>query len=665
MTGMFRGIALQPSWRYVDEVVRSLVGVLIAVLAALYWASPAAALAAGGSAAIIGATALRDTPHRRVLLALWLSIVMGVATFVGHLTAPHGVLFVATLLVWCFGAGMVWGVSANAGLVAAAATALVLTSPADGGALAEAALAGGLAVAGGLTQILLVAAWPRQRGALERMALIDAYRWVAASARQLAIDPEEHLDPTPLIELRQSVAQTERQARRRPPTRPGRYALPERIAMTQNALRPHAGTPEVRAVLLAAADVLTATTETGRSARSDAELGLRRLDDSTASLDGPVRSTAQRLRSQVSEAAMLHFTGSAVDRGPDTPLRPPATPHEFSSARGAIAAHLSGQSPVLRHAVRLAVAVAVGTVLARLTEFGAGPWMSLTVLLVVRPETAHTYTRCVARIAGVTAGVGVATIVTMLAHPTGTVCALLAVCSIGIAYAVSGFGSVPLASALGLTLVFLIDIGGAPDTTALGHRVVTVLLGGALAVAAHVALPDRSLVRIRQRSGELLKAENDYAATVIRAFVHEIEHPDEVLAMAWDRATRSRSAFEAASGSMRADAPRARKWLTAFRAALNAVTGVCATLETHLPVASPVALDPRFVVAVDDYVDALRGEVPSAGQVWTFDPRHLAEADQQLREAATLLGKQDTAHRVLVAETETITRHLLAVASLA
>lgn len=94
------------------------------------------------------------------------------------------------------------------------------------------------------------------------------------------------------------------------------------------------------------------------------------------------------------------------------------------------------------------------------------------------------------------------------------------------------------------------------------------------------------------------------------------------------------------------------------------MTGACVALEAQLAAVQHSTLDPRFVVAVDDYVDALRGGLPSAGQMWTIDARHLAEADAQLRQAAALLGKQDTAQRVLVAETETVTRHLLTVAEL-
>jgi len=51
------------------------------------------------------------------------------------------------------------------------------------------------------------------------------------------------------------------------------------------------------------------------------------------------------------------------------------------------------------------------------------------------------------------------------------------------------------------------------------HALVGSLIGGALAVLVHVLLPDDSLVRLRQRAGELLKTEIDYAATVIKAFV--------------------------------------------------------------------------------------------------------------------------------------------------
>jgi len=130
----------------------------------------------------------------------------------------------------------------------------------------------------------------------------------------------------------------------------------------------------------------------------------------------------------------------------------------------------------------------------------------------------------------------------------------------------------------------------------------------------------------------------------------------------WERAARARSAFEAASGSARADTAAVRRWLTTYRAGLNAVTASCAVLERQVAQTGLGALDRRFVVAVDDFVDALRGEAPRAGKAWTLDVTHLAATEQQLRDSAVYLDKTNTAQRVLVAEVETITRHLMSIA---
>ena len=83
------------------------------------------------------------------------------------------------------------------------------------------------------------------------------------------------------------------------------------------------------------------------------------------------------------------------------------------------------------------------------------------------------------------------------------------------------------------------------------------MIGGALAVLAHVVVPDDAFIRLQQRAGELLKTEIDYAATVIKAFVHDLDHPADALAAAWQRAFRARAAFEAAAGATRMESRRA------------------------------------------------------------------------------------------------------------
>ncbi|MET0700383.1 MAG: FUSC family protein [Mycobacterium sp.] len=646
---MMRALALRPSWPYVGEVSRSLLGVVLAVAVALQWSagsgSTAAAIAAGGSAAIAGATALQDGPRSRIQLVVAVSIAMGLTVFIGALTAPHSVVFVVVVGLWCFGAGLMWTMGASAGLVAAAATVLLLTSSVVSHGIGDAARAALLATVGGLAQAVLVAAWPRQRWQVQGLALAGAYRSVGRHARLLATEPHDasgslvSFDPTPLISLREAFTHADRQARRR---------LPERIAMTLAALGPSARSSEVADVLTAAADALDGIAGSDGAAHDATHAALRRVDDAVGALTGTAAVAGQRLQRQLSEASELQE------------LRRAPMSESLTAARDALRANLVADSPIFRHAIRLAAAAAIGVAVWRASGVAQGYWIALTVVMVLRPETAHTYTRCAMKIAGNAAGILIATVVTVVCQPSGLMSAVLAVVFLGVAYAVAGIGYAALSAAVAAAIVFLLDISGAADGTTMRERLIATAVGGGLAVACHVLLPDRELIRLRQRAGELLRAEIDYAASVLRAFVHPLVDVDVALAAKWQRATRARSAFEAASGAVREEAPEVRRWLTSYRAALNAVTGACATLETHLPTPE-VSVDRRFVVAVDDYVDSLRGDQPTPGQPWTVDTAHLAEADQQLRDAATLLAADNAGQRVLVAEVATITRYLLAI----
>ena len=153
--------------------------------------------------------------------------------------------------------------------------------------------------------------------------------------------------------------------------------------------------------------------------------------------------------------------------------------------------------------------------------------------------------------------------------------------------------------------------------------------------------------------------EIDYAAMVVRAFVHELDRPADALAAAWQRAYRARAAFEAASGATRLQDPVQRQWLRSLRTALNAITGACTTMESNLP-AQPVALSPEFVAAVDDYVDALRGAPPNPAALWTVDLPEVLAADRRVREVAHTVTASSGA-RVLVTELTAITRSLAAI----
>ncbi len=643
-------------------VGRSLLGVVLAAAAGLHWGSAGAATAAAGAAAIAGATALQDTPRGPLPLVGAISFQMGAAVLLGTATSSYGVLFVLVATAWCFVAGMQWAVSANAGLVATAAGALLVVAPPVAPTASSVLVAAALAVGGGLVQAVLIGLWPRRRWRVQRDALTTAYQSLGVDAVNLAADPTAGADAAPLLRLRDTFTLTDRQARYRPLAYREWYGLPQRISVTMTALAGRAGRDDaVTELLRAAGRVLEVVAARGRTAKRDAAAAMQVVHDAQRRTAPSNLALAQRFSSQLAEAVALRFGESPP--GPDqvTRLRRRGIASSVPVTVAALGAHLTWESPILRHALRLAAAVGGGIAVERFADVPHGYWIPLTALMVLRPETAHTYTRCVGRVMGNALGIVGASMVTTIWHPTGIAAAVLAVAVLGIAYAVSGFGYVALSAALAAAIVFLIDVAGVAGEGTMADRLIATLIGGALAVLVHVALPDDSLIRLRQRAGELLKTEIEYATTVIKAFVHGLDHPGQALAAAWERAFRARAAFEAAAGATTSDSGDLRRWLKSFRTALNAVTTSCATLESSLPAQPSPTLSGDFVVAVDEYVEALCGRPAPPGAPWRIDDDRLAAAEQRIREAARRLGHDDTASRVLVAEIGDITRSLVGI----
>jgi hypothetical protein len=240
--------------------------------------------------------------------------------------------------------------------------------------------------------------------------------------------------------------------------------------------------------------------------------------------------------------------------------------------------------------------------------------------------------------------------------------AVLAITSVGVVHVVARFGFLALSAALTTAVVFLINIDRAPNTATMGELLFATLGGGVLAVLVHVLLPDDALTRLGQRAGELLRTEIDYAATVIKGYVRELENPADAASASWQRAYRARAAFEAAAGATRMDSRELRHWLSSYRAALDAITTSCTTLEVNSPGNLCGAWSPGFVLAVDEYVESLCGDPPTPGSAWTVDTVELTDADGRLRDAVSESGPEIGAARVLVAELGTITRHLSIVA---
>ncbi|MFL6664371.1 MAG: FUSC family protein, partial [Rhizobacter sp.] len=176
----------------------------------------------------------------------------------------------------------------------------------------------------------------------------------------------------------------------------------------------------------------------------------------------------------------------------------------------ALRAQLSGQSPVLRHAVRMAVALGSSYYLAPLLPWTSHPhWLVLSVAVVLRGNLEQTLSRRNARVLGTMLG---CLAVLLLANTSSTlVLTLVFLAAVGTAHSfvmVRYWVTAAAASVMALLQAHLVDPASA---FAIGERVADTLLGAALAWAFSYVLPSWERRSLPQAIARALAALRGYA----------------------------------------------------------------------------------------------------------------------------------------------------------
>jgi uncharacterized membrane protein YccC len=568
--------------------------------------------AAAGLATTIGALqtgfADRPGPYRlRIVRMLGTALAAGVTSGLAVLASGSDAASVGLLLVLAFCAGMLLAGGPAATQVGIAGTAAALIIGHVPQPTSVALRVGLLVLAGGAIQTALaIAAWPLRRHRPERRALARLYRELAAAARaQQGTVAGPPAGPT-LTEVRQTlfglghdhgpsveayrvlldeaerirrevvvlVALAERLADEHAPTRPVRTSLEcaaavlDEIAAALEQARPV--DPDVvataRAALRDAADELSGTAELSRQA------AVARL----RALSGQLRAAVESTRTGATEGR----AGEHRD-APRVPiLRDPVA---------IVGANLNLRSAVLRHALRLAVLVAGSDLVMRALNVERGYWVSLTLLVVLRPDFATTLQRSVMRVAGTIVGLLLATVLVHWVPGGGWwKVALIALFAFGMRFA--GPGNLGLtAASLSALVVVLLEVDGVSAHDTVVNRALSTLAGGALAILATVAAPAWERSFVRDRLAELLAAYAGY----LRA----------VADLQSDRATldRARAACRLARTNAQASVDRAGSEPVAGDAEVELGRAVLA--HSH-----------RFIHAMLS-VDAVRRQVREAGGV--------------------------------------------------
>jgi uncharacterized membrane protein YccC len=576
------------------------------------------------------------------------SIGTGVSTFVGGLVAGHLAPTLVVLAVWGAAAGLLVSLGREATIVGTQAVVGLAVFGRFPGSVSTSALHAGWVFAGGALQGVLVAVFrPPGHFGRERQVLAHAYLSLAALAHDV------HQPGLPAGTAVEEAAElVSRRHGDDVDALRGLVDEADRIRLELQSLATFPRVDGVTDVTRAAAswlrrigqavrDVRPPTSDEGPLAQAVERLRQARADAPAGPSGVPTRYAAARsvaLLGQLRAAERLAGLLAGVDRltlphivGADSVMRLPG--RVGSGLRRVALTARDRHAPAFRHAVRLAVVLPLAEGLSHALPGQRGYWVTLTALVVLRPDYAATMQRGLARVIGTGLGVVLAGLIVVAVHPSGTAVTLLvfgfawaSYASFGASYAVYSF----LITGL---VVLLIAPTGPNAISTVGDRGLDTLVGGALALVAYAVWPTWEGGATADAQSALLRGLADYADLVLGGYVD----PQAVDASALARqATVLRRARATAIGSLeraaaeperlRGDTDRAARVMAATRRIVVTLHALRTTLQdaTERP---PV---PEVAAARDAVVAALRGLAGSDCSALTG----LREHQQSLEDAA-------------------------------
>jgi hypothetical protein len=610
--------------------VRCTVGVAIVLAAGLLAGQPAVSAFGAVGAVSVGFGSFQGAYRSRAAVMLWAAAGMALSVFVGSVAGVSHVASIVTATLVGFASGLVVAVGPAASFVGLQCGVAVLVAsgfPADArGALLRAAIVLG----GGLVQTLLVVMiWPLRRFSAERSTIGAAYRSLAAYAAQVpsagaTAAPEPHTfaatasplaDPQPfarasdVLVFQSLLDEAER-------IRASLAALAthqHRLAASSPACARELATHCARA-LSEIADALDAARAPRESMPiwDPIDACVRALGPSAAvdALLGQIRAAWRIAGAMTAESeAPPASRHPALRRGP--PIRDALT---------TLGANLTLRSTAMRHALRLAVTIAIATTAYRLVHLQRGYWLPMTALLVLRPEFHDTLTRGVARIAGTILGAMIAALIVYLFTPSPLSLTALVLLFVWGCYALFRINYAVFAACLTGYVVFILMLSGVAEMTAVSLRALYTIEGGALALAAYAVWPTWASQTARASLAAMLDAHGAYVGAVLGGYADPGSVDLRRLAQLRSAARLVRSNTEAVIERMLAEPasraalpPRAALGLLAAlrRNALGALA-LHAGLERGVsaPVGGMAALKTQITDSLATLAGALRTKTP-------------------------------------------------------
>lgn len=554
---------------------------------------------------------------RRMLAA---SALVGLAVFAGALCGHQEGSAVAASTVWAFAAGMLVALSQTAADLGSVSLVVLVVYSAFPMTPEKAAISGLLACAGGMWQTLLaVAFWPLHPYAPERRALGEFYRELArtaaspvrateappasaqSTAAQNALATLDAVHSTEAERYRMLLTQAER-ARLTVLTLARLRARIQREASTNSLLgildRYFAVTSRILSSLgnslVAGVAVRPAPEELQTLEDLAEQLRAQNLADSTpvsamlADARFQMDALAGQLRAAVEVATYATPAGlAAFDRHESRKpwhLR-------LGGTIATLRANLSLNSAAFRHAVRLAVCIAIAEVLGRALEFHRAYWLPMTIAIVLKPDFSATFTRGLLRLLGTFAGLVLATAMFHVLPPAnGVQVALIAVLMFLMrCYGAANYGI--LVIAVTWLVVLLIALTGDMPRAVIAARGVNTAAGGVIALVAYWIWPTWERTQTPEAMAQLLDAYRRYFRAIRESYLSGELNLAQELDRARLGSRRARSNAEASADRLSAEpgvAPGTVASLRAMLATSHRLAHAFMALESGLSTSRPV-----------------------------------------------------------------------------
>lgn len=562
---------------------------------------------------------------RRMLAS---SVICAIAVFAGAISGQHQTLAIVLATAWAFIAGManaLGGAAPDLGVVSLVTLLIYAAQPLTP---RQAVISGVLALLGGLLQTALsIALWPVRRYDPERRALASFYLELAnraaeplnaMSAPLASIHSEEAQqallglarDPGPdslryrallnqgervrlsLLMLSRLRARMERERRDYPAIEAltGYLELASKILREiSNALLPSATAvnKENKLEMLSALDRQTSRLREQNAASSASFL-------SAVAKDALFQMDA--LGGQLRAALDLARTDVALEKfGISQPLVRPTWREVAAGRFGMLRENLNLQSATFRHALRLAVLVALGDILGRMVSWRRTYWLPMTIVLVLKPEFTATFTRGILRIIGTIAGLALATALFHVIHPVIALQIALIFLFVFFLRWVGPANYGVFAVVVSGLIVLLLAVAGVPPKDVIFARGINTVAGGALAIIAYRLWPTWERTRISERIARMLDAYRDYLHAVLRFELAAAPSAQEL--------ERSRRAARVARSNLEASVDRLSSEPGATREQMIRLNSILAS--SHRFIHAVMALD-----AIVSQTPALAGSAP-------------------------------------------------------